>query len=74
MRPTLNGIDYNQLPLDRVFSFTESFELHSDYANSSEAAFQCGFGDKYYRISRNINTPAPSSRPALLVLLMEYLY
>lgn len=56
MRPTLNGIDYNQLPLDRVFAFTESFELHSDYANSSEAAFQCGFGDKYYRISRNINT------------------
>lgn len=55
MRPNLDGIDYNQLPLDRVFAFTESFELHSDYANSSEAAIQCGFGDKYYQISRNIN-------------------
>jgi hypothetical protein len=54
-RPTLDGIDYNKLPLGRVFAFTESFEPHSDYANSSEAAMQCGFEDKYYKISRNIN-------------------
>lgn len=59
------GVDYDKLPLDRVFAFTESFEPHSDYTSSSEAAFQCGFGNKYYRISRNIR--------GWLVLLMEYL-
>lgn len=54
-RPTLDGIDYSQLPLSRVYAFTEDLAPYTDYANSSEAAEACGFGDKYYSVSRNIN-------------------
>ena len=55
MLPDLAGVDYTKLPLDRIYAFTESFDLHSDYASSSEAARLCGFEDKYYQVSRYIN-------------------
>jgi NUMOD1 domain len=52
--PDLEGIDYNKLPTERIYAFTESFELHSDYANSIEAAKACGLNN-YYNVSRYIN-------------------
>jgi len=55
MLPDLQGVDYTLLPLKRIYAFTESFELHSDYADSTQAANLCGFGDNYYRVSRYIN-------------------
>lgn len=55
-KPDLVGIDYNNLPLTGVHAFTEDLQPHSVYQDSSEAARLCGFGDKYYNVSRYINT------------------
>lgn len=72
MRPTLNGIDYNQLPLAlrSVFAFTDSFELHSDYANSSVRRPQLFNVVLVINIIEYLVILTPDS---LLVLLMEYL-
>lgn len=53
-RPAIQGIDYNKLPLDKVFAFTETFDLYDTYSSSAEAAIKCGL-DKYYKVSRYIN-------------------
>ena len=55
LRPSLDGIDYNTLPLGVVSAFNEDFTYYGQFQNSSDAAIQCGFGNKYYNVSRCIN-------------------
>jgi len=55
MRPTLDGIDYGSLPLGVISVFKEDFSLYAVFNNSTDAANQCGFGNKYYNVSRYIN-------------------
>lgn len=53
-KPILKGINYDKLPLDKVFAFTEAYELQGTYSSSAEAAINCGL-NKYYNVSRYIN-------------------
>src|SRR6201999_1888360 len=47
-------INYEKLPLGKIFAFTEDYELHDIFSSSAEAAMKCGL-DKYYNVSRYIN-------------------
>lgn len=53
--PTIDGFNYTELPLGRVFALTEDFEIHSDYGSSREAANTFNLGE-YYNVSRYINS------------------
>ncbi len=53
-RPTIRGINYNNLPLDKCFAFKYAIELYITYCSSAEAAIKCGL-DKYYNVYRYIN-------------------
>lgn len=53
--PDHTSVDYNSLPLGRVIAFNEKLEEYASFADSTEAAAACGYGDDYYRISRYIN-------------------
>lgn len=55
LQPDHLGVDYTTLPLQGVHAFNENYELTRTFDSSSDAALQCGFGDKYYHISRYIN-------------------
>lgn len=39
-KPTIQGIDYDKLPLDKVFAFTEAFELYDTYSSSAAEQLQ----------------------------------
>lgn len=53
--PDFNGVDYSQLPLEGVHAFTEDLQPYATFTDSTHAASECGFGSKYYNVSRWIN-------------------
>lgn len=55
LREDMAGIDHSTLPLGKVVAFDEDYNMVATFNSGSDAARQCGFGDKYYNISRNIN-------------------
>jgi intracellular sulfur oxidation DsrE/DsrF family protein len=55
LREDMSGIDYSALPKGKVFAYDQDYNMVASFDNSSDAARQCGFGSKYYNISRNIN-------------------
>ena len=53
--PDLVGLDYSSLPLKGIFAYDDNYKLCKEFNTRSEAAEYCGFGDKYYQITRYIN-------------------
>lgn len=53
--PDHTGVDYESLPLQGLFAFNEQYELFKEFSSRSDAAQQCGLGNKYYQVSRYIN-------------------
>lgn len=51
----VSEINYDSLPLKGIHAFNENFEFYKEFDSSVDAAEQCGFGDKYYKVSRYIN-------------------
>lgn len=57
LKPTLPEIDLlniKNLPIGKIFAFTEELKLYKDFDTSAEAAQNCGL-KHYYNVTRNIN-------------------
>lgn len=55
IREDVKGIDYNSLPLGKVVAQDKNLKEYAIFDSCTHAAKFCGFDNKYYQISRNIN-------------------
>lgn len=51
----VSEIDFDSLPLKGIHAYDENYRFYKEFDSSTDAAEQCGFGDKYYKVSRYIN-------------------